>query len=110
VRNLSDLPLIGITMGDPAGIGPEIIVKALADKNIYGLCRPVVLGDPEIISSAILRYGQKLPLNIISNSSEVRSTPGKIDVMAVSRLKGGSILPGKPTVEGGTEMESLKQW
>ncbi|MCK5398061.1 MAG: 4-hydroxythreonine-4-phosphate dehydrogenase PdxA, partial [Thermoplasmata archaeon] len=68
---MSDLPLIGITMGDPAGIGPEIIVKALADRNIYVLCRPVVLGDPEIISSAILRYGQKLPLNVISNSSEV---------------------------------------
>ena len=104
MHNLSALPLIGITMGDPAGIGPEIIVKALADRNIYGLCRPVVLGDPEIISLAILRYRQKLVLNIISNSSEVRSTPGKIDVMAVSRLKGGSILPGKPTVEGGRAM------
>ena len=87
-------------MGDPAGIGPEIIVKALFDKSIYGLCRPVVLGDPEILSSAISKYRQKLSLNIISSPLEAMSTPGKIDLMAVSRLKGESVIPGKPTVEG----------
>ena len=101
---MSDLPLIGITMGDPAGIGPEIIVKALVDKYIYGLCRPVVLGDPEIISSAMLRYHQKLTLHIISNSSKVSSTPGKMNLMAGSSLQAGSILPGKPEVEGGRAM------
>jgi 4-hydroxythreonine-4-phosphate dehydrogenase len=104
VCNLLDLPLIGITMGDPAGIGPEIIVKALFDKSIYGLCRPVVLGDPEILSSAILKCGQKLSLNIISSPSEGRSRTGEMDLMSVSRLKDGQILPGKPTVEGGKAM------
>ena len=102
--NLSELPLIGITMGDPAGIGPEVIVKALADNSIYGLCRPVVLGDPEILSSAISKYRQKLSPNIISSPLETMSTPGKIDLMAVSRMKGEPVIPGKPTVEGGKAM------
>ena len=38
-------PLIGITMGDPAGIGPEIIHSSLTKSSIYEICRPVVFGD-----------------------------------------------------------------
>jgi len=105
VQDVSDIPLIGITMGDPAGIGPEIIVKALADdKSIYGLCRPVVLGDPAILSSAILMADQEIELNIIASPSEAKAVPGNIDLVAVSNLKRDTIQPGKPTVEGGKAM------
>ncbi|WP_320040384.1 4-hydroxythreonine-4-phosphate dehydrogenase PdxA [uncultured Desulfobacter sp.] len=45
-------PVLGITMGDPAGIGPEIIIKSLADPEIMNLCTPVVLGDFEILKKA----------------------------------------------------------
>ena len=101
---MSDLPLIGITMGDPAGIGPEIIVKALVDKDIYGLCRPVILGDPTVFSSSNSTCGQKISLNIIAGPSEASSKTGEMDIIAVSRLKSGQILPGKPTLEGGKAM------
>ena len=101
---MSDLPLIGITMGDPAGIGPEIIVKALVDKDIYGLCRPIILGDPTVFSSSISKSGQKTSLNVIAVPSEARSRTGEMDLMDVSRLKAGQILPGKPTLEGGKAM------
>ena len=40
-----DRPVIGITMGDAAGIGPEIIMKALSDPAFYRMCRPLVLGE-----------------------------------------------------------------
>ena len=101
---MSNLPLIGITMGDPAGIGPEIIVKALVDKDIYGLCRPVILGDPTVFASPISKWGQKISLNVIAGPSEASSRTGEMDIMAVSRLKAGQILPGKPTLEGGKAM------
>lgn len=101
---MSDLPFIGITMGDPAGIGPEIIVKALVDKDIYGLCRPIILGDPTVFSSSISKSGQKTSLNVIAVPSEARSRTGEMDLMDVSRLKAGQILPGKPTLEGGKAM------
>ena len=45
VQTHSRRPRIAITMGDPAGIGPEIILKALALEGVYGLCQPVVYGD-----------------------------------------------------------------
>lgn len=91
-------------MGDPAGVGPEIIVKALADSNIYRFCRPVVLGDPEILSSAIFRSSRDMSLNIISKPFEAKAISGMVDLMAVSDFKRKAILPGKPTVEGGKAM------
>jgi 4-phospho-D-threonate 3-dehydrogenase / 4-phospho-D-erythronate 3-dehydrogenase len=46
------LPRIGITMGDPAGIGPEVVMKALADPSIQGMARPVVIGDAKRLAKA----------------------------------------------------------
>ncbi len=91
-------------MGDPAGIGPEIIVKALADKGIYDLCRPVVLGDPAALSSILPAVSREMTLNIIENSSEASAVRGKIDLVAVSTLKGEAVRSGKPTVAGGKAM------
>ena len=101
---MNELPVIGITMGDPAGIGPEIIVKALADSSVFGCCRPVVLGDREALSSALLRASQDVSLNVISKPSDTKALPGEIDLLAVSELKGGNLIPGKPTAEGGRAM------
>lgn len=101
---MTDLPLIGITMGDPAGVGPEIIVKALADDSIYASCRPVVLGDKETLSLAIGRSQEKVSLEVIPTPFESRSIPGKIDLLALSELKAEDTAPGRPTVEGGRAM------
>jgi len=45
-------PVIGVTMGDPAGIGPEIVVKALSASSFLALCRPVVIGDAAVLRQA----------------------------------------------------------
>ncbi len=100
---MSDSPLIGITMGDPAGVGPEIIVKTLADKGIYFMCRPVVLGDPAVLAS-YLSMAKEISLNIIRSPSEVKAVPGNIDLVPVSNLENANIQPGKPTVDGGKAM------
>ena len=46
---MRDKLIVGITMGDPASIGPEITVKALSDKVIYDKCNPLVVGDACVI-------------------------------------------------------------
>ena len=101
---MSDLPFLGITMGDPAGVGPEIIVKALRDKEIYGLCRPVVLGDFEVLSSTVSKDSQGISIHTIKSPSEAEANRGRIDLLAVSDLKGRTGLPGEPTIEGGNAM------
>ena len=40
----NDRPIIGLTMGDPAGIGPEIIIKTLNEADVYADCRPLAIG------------------------------------------------------------------
>ena len=60
---------IAITMGDPAGIGPEVVVKALAKREIYEQCIPVVIGDYEALQDAI-RFS-KLDLTLLEINTPV---------------------------------------
>ncbi|MBW2707767.1 MAG: 4-hydroxythreonine-4-phosphate dehydrogenase PdxA [Deltaproteobacteria bacterium] len=109
---LKPLPCIGITMGDPAGIGPEIIAMALADRQVYEVCRPVVLGDSAVLSAAVSRIGQNAPerlpdavfINRISAPAEAQGKPGVIDLIPLSDLGSEAIEPGKPVVAGGKAM------
>ena len=47
---MSQIPIIGITMGDPVGVGPEVIVKALQENEIYEIAKPMILSDFNVIS------------------------------------------------------------
>src|SRR5687768_5916638 len=57
---LNSLPKIGITIGDPAGIGPEIVLKSLSDKNLTTRCRPLVIGDRRLLLETADRIGVRL--------------------------------------------------
>ncbi len=99
-----DRPLIGITMGDPAGIGPEIIAKTLADGRIYEMSRPVVLGDHAVLGEARERAGSPQRINVVKQLVHAGDNPQEIDLLAVSHLGKGAIVPGQPTLEGGKAM------
>jgi 4-hydroxythreonine-4-phosphate dehydrogenase len=102
---MKTLPIIGITMGDPSGVGPEIIIKALSDPGIYGFCRPVVLGDP-VVLSLCLKYAPDPSIRIreISDAEMAEGLPGQIDLIVLSRLDPQSAVPGRPSKEGGKAM------
>jgi len=100
---MHDLPLISITMGDPAGIGPEIILKSLSRDDIYQVCRPLVLGDTGVLRMISRRIGS-FSFHVIANPLEVMGKPGLIDVIAVSDLGEDSVVPGQPTPECGKAM------
>jgi len=97
-------PLIGITMGDPAGIGPEIIVKALAEREMYAISRPVVLGDHAVLSEALERAASQQEIRVVEELTDAGENPEKMDVVAVSHLGRDAIVPGHPTPEGGRAM------
>jgi 4-hydroxythreonine-4-phosphate dehydrogenase len=100
---MPDLPRIAITMGDPAGIGPEIIAKALLMPDIYEVCRPLVLGDIGCLEIASKGVGS-LSFQRISTPSEATARQGVIEVIPVSKLRADSGLPGRPTKAGGKAM------
>ena len=100
---MPDLPRIAITMGDPAGIGPEIIAKALLMPDIYEVCRPLVLGDIGCLEMGSKGIGS-VSFQRISTPSEAFARQGVIEVIPVSKLRADSRLPGRPTKAGGTAM------
>ena len=79
-------PIIGITMGDPSGIGPETIVKAFRESDITKICRPVVIGNFTILKQALNICNIKLELNIIDNISEISAQPGTIDIINLNNI------------------------
>lgn len=84
---MDNRPVIGITMGDPAGIGPEITVKALGRKEIYESCRPVVVGDAGILEWAKQITGrQDMEIHPVSSVSEAFFRAGTIDVIDLKKV------------------------
>jgi 4-phospho-D-threonate 3-dehydrogenase / 4-phospho-D-erythronate 3-dehydrogenase len=49
-RPRAGLPRIGVTMGDPAGIGPEVVLKAVAEEEVRAVCAPVIIGDAQLLA------------------------------------------------------------
>lgn len=72
------LPVVGITMGDPAGVGPEIILKSLNNQEIYQQCRPVVIGDAKILDRAQQFVNTNLDIVHIEEVEEAAFSPGKV--------------------------------
>ena len=73
-------PIVGITMGDPAGNGPEITVKALAHAEVYDSCRPIVVGDAKIIEQAARFVGRPdITIHRCEKVSDARFQQGVID-------------------------------
>jgi 4-phospho-D-threonate 3-dehydrogenase / 4-phospho-D-erythronate 3-dehydrogenase len=69
-------PLVAITMGDPAGIGPEIIAKALSDPAVAQICRTLVIGDAKRLAQAAAICGVRLEVAIIREPEDVQGRPG----------------------------------
>lgn len=79
-------PIIGITLGDAAGIAPEIVIKSLESEEIYQQCRPVVVGDARIVRNAIRFAKQPLGINAIKTIEDAKYKLGTVDVYDVHNL------------------------
>jgi 4-hydroxythreonine-4-phosphate dehydrogenase len=98
------LPLIGVTMGDPTGVGPEIIVKALAKEEPFQACRPLVFGDQGALLKAIKDLGVDATVEVFDHVPEEGYRPGKICLFLSSHLRAESLQIGKPDRECGEAM------
>ena len=88
-------PIIAVTMGDAAGVGPEIIVKALRLKEIYDVCRPLVLADAAIISDVIKSLNSTLKLRRVRSPNEVKGEFGTVDIIDLNNLDRKEVIPGQ---------------
>ncbi len=88
--------VIGITMGDPASIGPEITVKVLADKAIYEVCRPIVIGDACVLEAARKLVGhEELTVRAVKDVKDGVFTFGTIDVLDMGLVSMEQLVRGQ---------------
>ncbi|MDD9304269.1 MAG: 4-hydroxythreonine-4-phosphate dehydrogenase PdxA [Desulfobacter sp.] len=99
-------PIIGITMGDPAGIGPEIIVQALEHKNITKICKPVVIGDKAILEKAVSCLNSSMTLFPIDRVDQFSDNACQINLIQVSTLDPNLRKLKIPSRETGKAMEN----
>ncbi len=106
MTTIIERPVLGITIGDPGGIGPEICAKALNEPEIYTICRPLLVGDASIMTNAVSFCKLDLNINSCQDVTDGRFTPGTLDVlnlanMPLAELKHKAVTPaqGKASFE-----------
>ena len=88
-------PVLGITMGDPAGIGPEIAAKALAEPEVRDKARPLVIGDARVVASAARVAHVNQEVRAIARVSEATFGPDRIEVLDLANADPASFALGR---------------
>lgn len=95
-------PILGITMGDPASIGPEITIKALSRAEVYEACNPMVVGDACMMEKAKKTVGhEEIVIHPIADVKEALFTPGTIDVYDMKLVNAETLPIGQVSAEAG---------
>ena len=101
---------IGITMGDPAGIGPQITLKSLLKPEVYGTCKPLVIGDSSSLEQAKNKLGYDVKINPIKSPDEGIYQLGTIDVLDMELVDVKKLEFGKDTsISGGAAFSYIKK-
>ncbi len=88
-------------MGDPAGIGPEIIAKVIDTGELFSICRPVVIGDPGVMKKVIEELRCSVAVRMVDAVSHADPGPGKLDILPVGSIDLSGHQWGKPNIHSG---------
>ena len=90
-----------IPVGDVAGVGPEIAVKALAHPEVYEWCRPVLVGEKSVLERALRITELPQQLHRIETVEEAKDCPGVIDYFDLHNIQAEEIVFGKVQAKAG---------
>ncbi|MFC1899011.1 4-hydroxythreonine-4-phosphate dehydrogenase PdxA [Chloroflexota bacterium] len=94
-------PVIVITMGDAAGIGPEVVAKALGVDEVSRISRPLVIGESGVMTNAVKLTKKPLEINIVKGAGEVTGKYDSIDLLDLNNLNSANVVPGKISADCG---------
>ncbi|MEP6676732.1 MAG: 4-hydroxythreonine-4-phosphate dehydrogenase PdxA [Ferruginibacter sp.] len=105
-----DKPIIAITMGDPASIGPEIAIKALLEKSIYEICRPLLVGDAGVFTDIIELLKLNASINPITKVVDAKFEFDVIDVFDLKNVDRNKLQFGTiSAMSGNASFEAVKK-
>jgi len=94
-------PVIAITMGDPAGIGPEICVDALLDRSVYGVCKPLIIGNSSMLEIASKILNKNIQIRLIDDPRQVNYEFGVVNVYEPEKFDASSLVFGRVQQQAG---------
>ena len=97
----SRTPVLGVTMGDPAGVGPEITARALARADVRAACRPVVIGDGSIMAATLALLRSPLRLRVLGSVGECAFAPGTLECLDLANVDAAALPKGAVSAEAG---------
>lgn len=107
---LNNKPIIAITMGDPASIGPEVVVKAHAKNEIYEICNPIIVGDARIIQKTLNELKIEKKINTISDVLDAKFEKSEINVYHLEMVDIEKLEIGKvSSMAGEAAFQSVKK-
>jgi len=94
-------PILGVTMGDPAGVGPEIIARALAEPAVIASSRPVVIGSAAIMKEALGLVGSPLALHVVRGIADSRWEAQTLECLDLGNVEAATLPRGEVSAAAG---------
>ncbi len=94
-------PVLGIMLGDPSGVGPEIIAKLIVNNFLNEVCKPLIIGDIRVLNRAFVTIGAKKDVKVIENFEEVTWENDIIPILNRNNVNIEEVPYGKQTIIGG---------
>lgn len=91
----AERPVLGITIGDPNGVGPEVIVKTLSNPEIYRICRPLVIGHADVIRRHLHFTSKSLEVRVVDHPDDGLFEFGVIDVLNACDVDADDLVHGQ---------------
>ncbi len=104
-----ELPRIAITMGDPAGIGPEVIVKTFANSELNRQCRPIVIGDANYLVATAKQFTPTLSIRAITSINQAEYDSNSLLVLDLNNVKSYSLTPKASATGGQAAVEYIRK-
>jgi 4-hydroxythreonine-4-phosphate dehydrogenase len=98
---MAEKPILAVTLGDPAGTGPELITKAFVDPEVRAVARPVVIGDAGTLRAALAITGVRASVRPILRPKQVGDDAATIDVVDLANVAAGQLERAKVSAEAG---------
>ncbi|MBN4064912.1 hypothetical protein JYU04_04170, partial [Dehalococcoides mccartyi] len=99
---MTDKPLLAVTIGDPSGIGPEVVAKALQDRSMYEIMRPVLVGTVKVVENALNAIKSSDKVVGVASPADAKCEPGLLEVISPADWESTDFPIGTHSAESGS--------
>jgi 4-hydroxythreonine-4-phosphate dehydrogenase len=97
----SSKPIVGITLGDPAGVGPEISIKTFLEDSVFEFCKPLLIGDLRILREISRQLGVNVKFRSVNSPCEIRGERGLVELIDMENVDLEKLMLGRASAESG---------